>query len=57
MMIKIGEQMTLGILKSYLNAMPMENRTVTVKVDDKFFDISDISVDYHGNVILYTREQ
>lgn len=56
-MIKIGEQMTLGILKSYLNAMPMENRTVTVKVDDKFFDISDISVDYHGNVILYTREQ
>ena len=57
MMTKTGEKMSLGTLKAYLNAMPNDKRTVEVKVGDKFFDICDISVDFHGNTILYTREQ
>lgn len=57
MMTKPGEKMSLGTLKAYLNAIPNDKRTVEVKVGDEFFDICDISVDFHGNTILYTREQ
>ena len=57
MMTKPGEKMTLDVLKAYLNAMPNDKKTVEVKVDNKFMDICDISVDIKGNIILYTREQ
>lgn len=56
-MIKTGDKMTLKTLKGYLNAMSLDNRTVEVKVENKFMDISDISVDLDGNVVLYTKDK
>lgn len=55
MMVPKGKKMTIGKMKQYFGLQMWSMKTVEVKVGNKFLDISDISVDIHGNVIIYTR--
>ena len=49
--------MPLSKFKQYFESLSSDNKTVEVKVGNKFLDICDISVDIYGNAIIYTREQ
>ena len=55
MMVPKGSKMTIGKMKQYFELLKWSMKTVEVKVGDKFLDISDVSVDINGNVIIYTR--
>ena len=57
MMVPKGSKMPLPKFKQYFESLYSDNKTVEVKVGNKFLDIYDISVDIYGNVIIYTREQ
>ena len=54
-MVPKGSKMTIGKMKQYFELLKWSMKTVEVKVGDKFLDISNVSVDINGNVIIYTR--